>query len=94
MDGMEPNRLDRIGVWTVVDGVEHATPLDAGLGSSALFSVMFTGELWESPIMGVAITCAELDVSVGGATDTGVKKGRGLDGLVVWGEVEVGVVSC
>lgn len=43
--------------------------------------------------MGVAIACAELDVCVGGATDTGVKKGGGLEGLEA-GEEVVGVVSC
>lgn len=40
MDGVE---LDRIGVWTVVNGMEHAT--DAGLGSFVPFSVMFAAEL-------------------------------------------------
>lgn len=82
------NRLDRIELWTVIEGAEYSALVETGLGVSVIFIVIIAAALWWSPVgVGVASSC------MGGTTDTGVKKGRGFDGLAV-GEEEEGVASC
>lgn len=76
------NRVDRIELWT---GGEHSEVAETGLGASGALLIIVLG--LSSTGMGVVSCC------VGGATDTGVKKGGGFDGLTV-GEEEEGVACC